>query len=113
MRNNIWLGTDGSGLFRFNNNSYVSFDETQGINSRIVMALAGELKTQAVRSPDGFLRRIVRNYWYKIKKIKNLVSPICRGKESFYRISTSFTMTNGGHAVDTGNLHRGRGAMGA
>jgi len=40
VENNIWLGTDGSGLFRFNNNSYVTFDETQGIESRIVMAIA-------------------------------------------------------------------------
>jgi len=40
IENNIWLGTDGSGLFRFNNNSYVTFDETQGIESRIVMAIA-------------------------------------------------------------------------
>ncbi|MEJ2901294.1 two-component regulator propeller domain-containing protein [Pedobacter panaciterrae] len=40
VENNIWLGTDGSGLFRFTNNSYVTFDETQGIESRIVMAIA-------------------------------------------------------------------------
>jgi len=38
--NNIWLGTDGSGLFRYTNNSYVTFDETQGIENRIVMAVA-------------------------------------------------------------------------
>lgn len=40
IENNIWLGTDGSGLFRFTNNSYLTFDETQGIESRIVMAIA-------------------------------------------------------------------------
>lgn len=40
VENNIWLGTDGSGLFRFTNNSYVTFDETQGVDSRIVMSIA-------------------------------------------------------------------------
>lgn len=38
--NNIWLGTDGGGLFRFNDSNYVTFDESQGLQSKIVMSLA-------------------------------------------------------------------------
>lgn len=38
--NNIWLATDGTGLFRFIDRSYVIFDESQGLRSRIVMSLA-------------------------------------------------------------------------
>ncbi|SHF98772.1 sensor histidine kinase [Pedobacter caeni] len=38
--NNIWLATDGTGLFRFIDRSYVIFDESQGLRSKIVMSLA-------------------------------------------------------------------------
>ncbi len=37
--NNIWLGTDGSGIYKFNNNSYVTYDESQGLKSNIVMSI--------------------------------------------------------------------------
>jgi len=37
---NIWLGTNGSGLFRFTGNGYVTFDESQGVDRRIVMSMA-------------------------------------------------------------------------
>lgn len=38
--NNIWLGTDGSGIFKFNSKSYVTFDESQGLQNSIVMAIS-------------------------------------------------------------------------
>lgn len=38
--NNIWLATDGAGLFRFIDRNYVIFDESQGLRSKIVMSLA-------------------------------------------------------------------------
>lgn len=38
--NNIWLATDGTGLFRYVDRDYVIFDESQGLNSKIVMSLA-------------------------------------------------------------------------
>ncbi|WP_316813829.1 two-component regulator propeller domain-containing protein [Pedobacter heparinus] len=37
--NNIWLGTDGSGIYKFNSNAYVTFDESQGLQSNIVMSI--------------------------------------------------------------------------
>ncbi|WP_316820687.1 two-component regulator propeller domain-containing protein [Pedobacter gandavensis] len=40
IENNIWLATDGTGLFRFIDRDYVVFDESQGLNSKIVMSLA-------------------------------------------------------------------------
>ncbi|WEK20816.1 MAG: two-component regulator propeller domain-containing protein [Candidatus Pedobacter colombiensis] len=37
--NNIWLGTDGSGIFKFNSKNYVTFDESQGLQNSIVMSI--------------------------------------------------------------------------
>ncbi|MNX39120.1 Nitrate/nitrite sensor protein NarX [compost metagenome] len=37
--NNVWLGTDGSGIFKFNSKNYVTFDESQGLQSSIVMSI--------------------------------------------------------------------------
>lgn len=37
--NNIWLGTDGSGIFKFNSKSYVTYDESQGLQNNIVMSI--------------------------------------------------------------------------
>ncbi|WP_316818540.1 two-component regulator propeller domain-containing protein [Pedobacter nyackensis] len=37
--NNIWLGTDGSGIFKFNSKSYVTYDESQGLQNSIVMSI--------------------------------------------------------------------------
>lgn len=37
--NNIWLGTDGSGIYKFNSKSYVTYDESQGLQSSIVMSI--------------------------------------------------------------------------
>ena len=67
--NSIWLGTDGSGLFRFINNSYVTFDETQGIESRIVMAIAnGPIPGTIWLGSYGGLYQYKQNQ--KIKSIK-------------------------------------------
>lgn len=40
IENNIWLGTYGAGLFKFNNNNYVIFDESQGLHNKLVMAVS-------------------------------------------------------------------------
>ena len=40
VENNIWLGTDGAGIFKFTNNNYITFDETQGLGNRIVMSIS-------------------------------------------------------------------------
>jgi ligand-binding sensor domain-containing protein/signal transduction histidine kinase len=37
--NNIWLGTDGSGIFKFNSKSYLTYDESQGLQNSIVMSI--------------------------------------------------------------------------
>nr|WP_121273308.1 sensor histidine kinase [Pedobacter schmidteae] len=37
--NNIWLGTDGSGIYKFNSKSYVTYDESQGLQNNIVMSM--------------------------------------------------------------------------
>lgn len=81
VENNIWLGTDGSGLFRFTNNSYVTFDETQGITSRIVMALARGPKPGTIwMGSYGGLYEFAQN-----QKIKNLTIP--SDNEDSYRIN--------------------------
>lgn len=38
--NNIWLGTEGAGLYKFSNNGYVTFDESQGLKNNMVMSMA-------------------------------------------------------------------------
>lgn len=37
---NIWLSTDGEGLFKFNDNNYVTFDESQGLLNKTVTSLS-------------------------------------------------------------------------
>lgn len=39
IENNIWFGTDGSGIFKYNKHSYQTFDESQGLKNDIVMSL--------------------------------------------------------------------------
>ncbi len=37
---NVWLGTDGAGLYKFNDPGYLIYDQTQGLGNQIVMALS-------------------------------------------------------------------------
>lgn len=37
--NNMWLGTDGSGIFKYNSKSYLTYDESQGLQNSIVMSI--------------------------------------------------------------------------
>lgn len=68
--NNIWLGTDGSGLFRFSNKNYVTFDESQGLRNGIVMAISpgGAPNEIWLGTYDGL-------YSHKDNKIKKIVIP--------------------------------------
>ncbi|HEY4322940.1 MAG TPA: two-component regulator propeller domain-containing protein [Mucilaginibacter sp.] len=38
--NQIWFGTDGSGLFKYRNDTFLVYDKTQGLENEVVMALA-------------------------------------------------------------------------
>jgi ligand-binding sensor domain-containing protein/signal transduction histidine kinase len=38
--NNIWLGTEGAGLYKFSNNGYITYDESQGLKNNVVMSMA-------------------------------------------------------------------------
>lgn len=40
VEGNIWLGTNGDGLYKYSGNNYVTFDNTQGLRSKIVMAFS-------------------------------------------------------------------------
>ncbi|ACU03830.1 ligand-binding sensor domain-containing protein [Pedobacter heparinus] len=46
--NNIWFGTDGSGIYRFNSNGYVTFDESQGLQNNIVMSIVNGPKPDEI-----------------------------------------------------------------
>lgn len=67
---NIWLGTDGAGLFKFRNDNYVTFDETQGLQNKIIMSIAnGPTNGEIWMGSYGGL------YKYKNKQIKPIVIP--------------------------------------
>ena len=68
--NNIWLGTDGSGIFKFNSKSYVTFDESQGLQNSIVMAIAmGPTPNETwLGTYDGL-------FVHKNNKIKRIIIP--------------------------------------
>ncbi len=78
---NIWLATDGAGLFKFSNNSYVTFDETQGIDNRIVMAITKAPKKNTLMFGSyGGLYEYTEN-----QKIRNIKIP--SSNKDAYRIN--------------------------
>ena len=68
--NNIWLGTDGSGIFKFNSKSYVTFDESQGLQNSIVMAIA-----EGPAANETWLGTYDGLFVHKNNKIKRIVIP--------------------------------------
>jgi ligand-binding sensor domain-containing protein/signal transduction histidine kinase len=40
LDNQIWFGTDGAGLFKYQNNTFLVYDKTQGLDNDVVMSLA-------------------------------------------------------------------------
>ncbi|WP_316794389.1 two-component regulator propeller domain-containing protein [Pedobacter frigoris] len=81
IENNIWLGTDGSGIFKFTNNTYVTFDETQGIQNKIVMAISNGPEPGTI-----WLGSFGGLYEYKQnQKIKSITIPT--NNEDAYRIN--------------------------
>ncbi len=42
---NVWLATEGSGIFRYNGDMYMRFDQTQGLPNEVIMSLAGDQKS--------------------------------------------------------------------
>lgn len=68
--NNIWLGTDGSGIFKFNSKSYVTFDESQGLQNSIVMAIA-----EGPSPNETWLGTYDGLFVHKNNKIKRIVIP--------------------------------------
>ena len=50
---NIWLGTDGSGLFRYRENSFRLFSERDGLSSSIVWALFEDSDSTLLLGTDG------------------------------------------------------------
>lgn len=52
--NNLWFGTEGNGVFKFEGDSYVIYDKTQGItNSQIVMGIARDKHDNIILGTDG------------------------------------------------------------
>lgn len=81
IENNIWLGTYGAGLFKFNNNNYVIFDESQGIHNKLVMAVSYGPSSDAIwmGAYDGL-------YEYRSgQKIRNIEIPFA--KDESYHIN--------------------------
>lgn len=68
--NNIWLGTDGSGIFKFHGRSYVTFDETQGLQNSIVMAIA-----EGPAPNETWLGTYDGLFVHKNNKIKRIIIP--------------------------------------
>ncbi len=42
---NVWLATEGSGIFRYNGDMYMRFDQTQGLPNEVIMSLAGNQRS--------------------------------------------------------------------
>lgn len=51
--NRIWFGTDGSGLYSYDNDDFVIYDKSQGLNNEIVMSLAKDSKGQMYWGTNG------------------------------------------------------------
>lgn len=72
--NNIWLATDGAGLYKFSDKNYVTFDESQGLRSKIVMSMAkGPTQGEIWMGTYGGL------FQYKDGKIKEINIPSSKG----------------------------------
>jgi ligand-binding sensor domain-containing protein/signal transduction histidine kinase len=42
---NMWFATEGSGIFRYNGDMYMKFDQTQGLPNEVIMSLAGNRRS--------------------------------------------------------------------
>jgi len=52
--NNLWFGTEGGGVYKFEGDSYVIFDQSQGVNnSQIVMTMARDKYDNIILGTDG------------------------------------------------------------
>lgn len=84
VENNIWLGTYGSGLFKFNKKNYVTFDENQGIHNKLVMAVSYGPKPGTI-----WLGAYGGLYEYQSgKKIRSIKIPLAN--EETYHINLLF-----------------------
>jgi ligand-binding sensor domain-containing protein/signal transduction histidine kinase len=83
---NLWVGSDGGGVSRFNNDGLVTYSEKEGLGSRDVISVfedgPGDLLA-VTRSPNGlFLNRYLEEKFQSIRlKISpQFVSPIWHGQ---------------------------------
>ncbi|WP_285008960.1 ligand-binding sensor domain-containing protein [Pedobacter faecalis] len=92
--NNIWFGTDGSGLFKYTDNGYVTFDETQGLSNRIIMSLCNgpEAGTVWLGTPTGIFE------YKRGRQIKPIRMP---GPAESQRINFLFTDSKGNIWIGT------------
>ena len=52
--NNLWFATEGSGLYKFEGDSYVIYDQSRGINNgQIVMGIARDIHGNIIFGTDG------------------------------------------------------------
>ena len=51
--NRIWLGTDGAGLYSYENDDFVIYDKTQGLTNEVVMSLARDSKGRMYWGTNG------------------------------------------------------------
>jgi signal transduction histidine kinase/ligand-binding sensor domain-containing protein len=95
--NRMWFGTDGSGLYSYDNDDVMVYDKSQGLNNEIVMSIAKDLKGQVYLGTNGGgLWSFVNN---KIKQ------EVIYGKESAkLRINCLLNDQNDNLWVGTDNL---------
>ena len=70
IENNIWLGTDGSGIYKFNSKNYLLFDESQGLQNSIVMGI-----TKGPDPDEIWLGTYDGLFSYKHNQIKRIAMP--------------------------------------
>lgn len=70
VEGNVWLGTNGDGLYKYGGSGYVTFDDSQGLKSKIVMTF-----TEGFNSSEVLIGTTNGLYKYSRNTIKEINLP--------------------------------------
>ena len=82
--NQIWFGTDGAGLFKYQNNAFLIFDKTQGLDNDVVMTMTKGFNNEIYIGSNG--GKLLR---YRNHQIEDLKLP--RSKMMSSRVNYLFS----------------------